>query len=91
MRIKNITRGLTLSQLFAIVVVEERQKQGMWQKDLATAMKMSQANWSKYEAGEIPMTIEKYKQVCDILKCDMWDMLKRTQDLEECTSRHKIS
>lgn len=47
-----------------------REMRGLTQKEVAEAIGTTQQLYSKYELGEVDMSIDRFKRICQFLKVD---------------------
>ncbi len=47
-----------------------REMRGLTQKEVAEAIGTTQQSYSKYELGEVDMSVDRFKRICQFLKVD---------------------
>ena len=57
-----------------------RQAKGMSQKELAVKLGVNQSMISDYETGKVELTLTKAVKIADILECELYDLLGRTDN-----------
>ena len=56
-----------------------RQAKGMTQQELAGRLGMDQSTVSGYETGKVELSLAKAVKIADILECELYDLLGRTE------------
>ena len=57
-----------------------RQARGMTQKELADRLGVNQSMISDYESGKVDLSLTKAVKIADILECELYDLLGRTDN-----------